>query len=93
MPAGMSTRDELVEFFSLLPAVYEPGSIRMEPENVVADGPMVVIQFTMTARTAAGEPYENHYVQIVECRGGKITKCWEYCDTLYAAKKLMPDVL
>ena len=93
MPAGIDGRDQIVEFLAMLPAIYEPGSMRMEVENVVAQGPMVVIQFRMNARTAAGEPYENHYVQILECHDGQVTRSWEYCDTLYAAQKLMPDVL
>jgi ketosteroid isomerase-like protein len=93
LPAGIEGRDQVVEFLAMLPAIYEPGSIHMEVEHVVAEGPMVVIQFRMTARTAAGDDYENHYVQILECRGGKVARSWEYCDTLYAAQKLMPDAL
>lgn len=93
MPAGIDGRSQIVEFLSMLPAIYEPGSLHIDVENVVAQGPMVVIQFRMNATTAAGEPYENHYVQILECHEGKVTKSWEYCDTLYAAQKLMPDAL
>ena len=93
LPAGIESRDQVVEFLAMLPAIYEPESMQMDVENVIAQGSMVVIQFKLTAQTAAGEPYENHYVQILECRGGKVAKSWEYCDTLYAAQKLVPDLL
>lgn len=93
LPAGIEGRDQIVAFLAMLPAIYEPGSIRMDVENVIAQGSMVVIQFKMTATTATGDPYENHYVQILECQEGKVARSWEYCDTLYAAQQLMPDVL
>lgn len=89
MPSGAYSRDEIMAFLKALP-VYQAGSMKMEVENIVAEGPMVALQFKMNAITARGEPYENFYVQFVECRGGKIVKCWEYCDTLYAAGKLLP---
>lgn len=92
LPAGIEGRAQFVEFVSLLP-VYEPGSIRMQMENVIAAGPMVVVQFKMNATTSRGEPYENFYVQIIECHGGKITKSWEYCDNHYAMKMLVPELI
>lgn len=90
MPAGAESRAQIVEFLSHLSSIYQPGSMEMEVENILAEGSLVAVQFKMKAVTARGEPYENYYVQFAQCREGKIVKCWEYCDTLYAANKLMP---
>lgn len=92
MPAGAFSRAEILEFLSRL-SVYEAGSKQLEIENVLAEGPLVAVQFKMRATTSRGEPYENFYVQFIECHEGKIAKLWEYCDTLYAARKLMPKAL
>ena len=73
--------------------LYKPGSLRMEVEHIVAEGPMVAIQFIIRATTARGEPYENFYHHLFECHDGKITKQWEYCDTLYGARMLRPEAL
>lgn len=92
MPAGAEGRDQIVEFLKALP-VYEKGSMKMTVENLIAEGDIAAIQFKMNARTARGEAYENFYVQFFQFRDGKIAKAWEYCDTLYATKKLMPEAL
>lgn len=92
MPAGAEGRDQLVEFLNHLP-VYEKGSMKMTVENLIVEGSTAAIQFKMNAVTARGEPYENFYCQFFEFRGDKIAKAWEYCDTLYGAKKLMPEAL
>lgn len=92
MPAGAFSRTEILGFLSQL-SVYQAGSKQLEIERVIAEGPLVAIQFKMRAITSRGEPYENFYVQFIECRDGKIAKLWEYCDTLYAARKLMPHAL
>lgn len=92
MPAGAFSRAEILGFLAKLP-VYERGSMLMEVENILAEGSLVAVQFRMQATTARGEPYENYYCQFFECRDGLIHKAWEYCDTLYATRKLMPEAL
>ena len=92
MPASAEGRDQIVEFLKHLP-VYEKGSMKMTVENLITEGDLAAIQFRMNAVTARGEAYENFYVQFYQFRGDKIAKAWEYCDTLYGAKKLMPEAL
>lgn len=92
MAHGVEGRDRLLQFLAALP-VYETGSMKIEVENVLAEGPMVVVQYKMRARTTRGEDYENFYVQVFLCGDGKIKRGWEYCDTLYATRKLAPELL
>ena len=74
-------------------AIYEPGTMRSEIENIIAEGPFVAVQFVLRATTARGEPYENFYLHVFECHDGKITKYHEYLDTLYGARMLRPELL
>ena len=73
--------------------LYKPGSMQMEVENVTAEGPRVAVQFIIRATAANGAPYENFYHHLYEVHGGRITRYWEYCDTLYGAKVLRPESL
>lgn len=72
---------------------YETGSLKMEVENILAEGPLVAVQFLIRAKTAGGAPYENFYHFLFECKNGRITKFWEYCDTLYGAQMLRPQAV
>jgi ketosteroid isomerase-like protein len=92
MPAGAFSRAEMLEFVAQL-SVYERGSAEMEVENVLAEGPLVAVQFRLRAKTARGDAYENYFCQFFECRDGLIQRSWEYCDTLYATRMLVPEVL
>jgi ketosteroid isomerase-like protein len=40
------------------------------------------------ARTAGGDPYENHCAAVFRVRNGRIQAVREYMDTLYAQRKL-----
>ena len=73
--------------------LYEPGSLAMEVEHIVAEGPFVAVQFILRATTAAGAPYENYYHHLFEVHDERITKYWEYNDTLYGARMLRPELL
>ena len=84
-------RDEILGNLPHL-ALYQPGTLEMEVEHIVAEGAMVALQFVIRAVTAAGKPYENFYHFLFECHGGRITKFWEYCDTLYGAQLLRPEM-
>ena len=68
--------------------LYRPGSLRMDVEHIVAEGDFVAIQFILRAVTARGEPYENFYHHLFECREGKIAQYWLYVDTQYAQRML-----
>ena len=73
--------------------LYQPGTMKMNIENIIATDRFVVVQFSLSAITARDEPYENYYVQVFEVEAGRIAKYWEYCDTLYGAKLLRPEML
>ena len=74
-------------------SLYEIGTLTMEVEHILAEGPLVAVQFILRARTAKGEPYENFYFHLFECHDGFITTFWEYNDTLHGARMLRPEVL
>lgn len=60
----------------------------IEVEVVIAEGDWVAVQMVMSARTAKGQPYRNHYHFAFRLRGGKICAVKEYVDTLYAQRML-----
>jgi ketosteroid isomerase-like protein len=60
----------------------------IEVEAVVGDGDWVAVQMVMSARTAKGQPYRNHYHFAFRLRDGKICAVKEYVDTLYAQRLL-----
>lgn len=72
---------------------YVPGTLKMQVENMIAEGPLVTAQFSITATTADGRDYENFYFFMVELHHGRITKFYEYCDTLYGAQMLRPEAV
>ena len=91
-PGSATGRDTLIGYLKNL-TIYQKGSLQMTVENLVCDEKVGAIQFKLNAVTAAGEPYENYYAQFFEFRDGRIAKQWEYLDTLYATKKLKPEML
>ena len=83
----------VIEGHPTLDHIYEPGTLAMEIEHLVAEGPFVAAQFVLRAVAAAThEPYENYYFHLFECHDGRITAQWEYLDTLYATTALKPPV-
>ncbi|MFI5321460.1 MAG: nuclear transport factor 2 family protein [Myxococcota bacterium] len=63
---------------------------QIEIEAMVADAEWVAVQLVMSARTARGEAYRNHYHFAFRVRGGRICAVKEYVDTLYAQRLLFP---
>ena len=91
-PEGAHGRDTFADFLRDL-SIYAKGPRQIDIEAVMAEGDLAAIHYKMTAVTAAGEPYANWYCQILQFSGDRIAKAWEYCDTLYGAKMLRPDLL
>ena len=78
-------RDEIIDgFFATAMAHYEPGSVRIEVTAMIAEQDQVVLQWTSSARTSDGQPYENGCIGVFTVRDGKIQAVREYMDTLYA---------
>ena len=63
--------------------IYEPGSMDIQQQRVVADESSVVVQFTLVARLARGTDYRNDYIMLFSISDGKIDGVWEYLDSLY----------
>ena len=64
---------------------FEPGSQRFDVLLMVEDGDVVVAEANITARTPAGEVYDNFYVFIFEFEDGRVRELREHVDTVYAA--------
>jgi ketosteroid isomerase-like protein len=62
--------------------------MRVEIEELVAEGDSVCVQTVIEAKTAQGAPYRNHYHFAFRVRDGQIVAVKEYVDTLYAQRKL-----
>jgi uncharacterized protein (TIGR02246 family) len=78
-------RDAILDgFLALALRYYEPGSVRLEITNIVAEDNQVVVEWTSRARNRAGEPYENFCIAVFTVRAGRIEAVREYMDTLYA---------
>jgi ketosteroid isomerase-like protein len=58
---------------------------------MIADGDTVALEWHVSARNAAGDPYENDYCGIFVIRDGKITTVREYLDSRYAAELLFDE--
>ena len=54
--------------------------VEFERRYVVIDGSRAAVTWTETARTAAGEPWVNHGVDVFEVRAGKIVSLHENND-------------
>lgn len=78
----------LGEFLDRVRARFAPDAATFDTRNVVADGDRVVVEWTIHARTSAGDPYDNDYVAIFELRDGRIAAMREYLDTAYAERVL-----
>lgn len=58
--------------------------MRIEIEELVAEGDTVCAQVVIAAKTAKGRDYENHYHFVFKLRDGRIRAVKEYVDTRYA---------
>jgi uncharacterized protein (TIGR02246 family) len=72
------------EFLATAMSYYQPGSVGLEVTSMTAEDDRVVMEWTSRARTARGEPYENHCIGVFTMRDGRIEGVREYMDTLYA---------
>lgn len=64
-------------------ALYEPGSMKVQAEAMIADDDYVVVPLVLRAVTRHGEPYENRYVFVYRLENSEIVEVWENLDTLY----------
>lgn len=60
---------------------YQAGSLQFDYRTEICQGDNLAMQFTMSAVTAAGDPYENDYCIIFRFRNGQIAEAREFFDT------------
>ena len=60
---------------------YQTNTIRFDYQGCLADEQLVILQFVMSATTAAGDAYENDYCMVFRVEDGLISEVWEYFDT------------
>jgi hypothetical protein len=72
----------VVDFLIKTPAkLYQPGSLKLEPELSAVEGDRALLLGWMTGTTARGNPYRNRYVFAVRVRAGRIVEAWELLDS------------
>lgn len=65
--------------------LYDPSEpMTIDVEEMVAEGDTVCVQFVLSAKTAKGRDYKNHYHFVFKLAHGKICRVKEYVDTKYA---------
>jgi ketosteroid isomerase-like protein len=75
-------RDAVVDFLIKTPAkLYQPGSLKLEPELSAVEGDSALLLGWMTGTTARGKPYHNRYAFAVRVRAGRIVEAWELLDS------------
>ena len=79
-------RDSVLEMFGKAVGLFDPSSLSIELQALVADSEHAVARFVLRGLTAAGAPYENDYQFFFACRDGRITAVWEMLDTLHQAR-------
>jgi uncharacterized protein len=58
--------------------------MQIDVQEMVAEGSTVCVQFVLSAKTAKGRDYRNHYHFVFKTKRGKISAVKEYVDTKYA---------
>jgi ketosteroid isomerase-like protein len=77
-------RDAVLTFVQQAQAAYyEPGTLSLEPEMVVADADSAVVLGTLRGRTIRGKAYENCYSFVFRIAGGRVIEAWELLDTAH----------
>lgn len=61
-------------------ARYDVPTMKADITRVVVDGPTVVAEVMMDARTVTGREYKNAYCVVIDVAGGLITSVREYTD-------------
>lgn len=82
-------RDAILRDFMVpVAALFQPGSLRIEPVGTTVEGERVAVEWVARARSTADAPYENHYHVLFEVRDGRILAVREYLDALTVQRTL-----
>lgn len=87
-------RDHFVDDFlaAVMGERFEAGSHVFQFPTMIADGDTVALEWHVSARNAAGQPYKNDYRGIFVIRDSKIAAVCEYLYSRYAARVLLPEL-
>jgi ketosteroid isomerase-like protein len=88
-------RDQIVDEFlaAVMGERFIPGSHVFEFPTMIADGDTIALEWHVSARSAAGDPYENDYCGVFVIQDGKIAAVREYLDSGYATRVLFPEAI
>lgn len=79
----------VLELFGKGVSLYDPTTpLAVEIQDLVAEGDRVAAQVIISAKTAKGKPYKNHYHFAFKLRDGQFVEVKEYVDTAYAHNTL-----
>ena len=81
---GMSGTNSKVALLALLEAVkplYVEGALRITPDAMIAEGPIVACEARSYATLTNGRVYANQYHFLFEVAGEKLRRVREYSDT------------
>jgi len=67
-----------------------PAGVKLEVIELTAEDDRVACRVNGTAKTAAGEDYNNQYHMLLKIRDGKIYQTFEYMDSLLVEKIFGP---
>lgn len=82
--APLRGRDAVLTFVQEAQATYyQAGTLRLEPEIVVADSDSAAVLGTLRGRTIRGKAYENCYSFVFRITGGRVVEAWELLDTAH----------
>ncbi len=80
----LSGRDAVVAMFMQgVSSYYQPDTMRFEHLHRLAEGDLVHSHFSLSAKTANGQDYHNHYQSLFRLEQRRIAEVWEYFDTAY----------
>jgi ketosteroid isomerase-like protein len=81
-------KEAVLGMFARGTGLYAPEPMTIEIEGLTAEDDRVAAEVVISATTAKGAPYRNHYHFLFELGGGQIRSVKEYVDTLYAQRTL-----
>jgi hypothetical protein len=76
-------RSEVMAVLSGVKDTYIPETTAFKFHSWIAEGDLVALRFSLSAKTINGKLYENQYQSTVRCSGGMIAEIWESFDTAY----------
>jgi len=89
--AGVRHRDTILGMIEAFKEMM-PEGLKLEFQNVIADGDCVAVEAEGHAMTSEGKPYYNQYCFVVRLKDGKVAQVNEYFCSKLAEEVLWPLV-